>query len=60
MTLWTPADERRHPTAAELGLDVTVGIAANVIPEGHIVAVSDQQITYFDGQGDVPRCVEIG
>lgn len=50
MTLWIPSqDERRHPTTAELGLDVTVGIAANSIPYGHIVAVSDQQISYTDG-----------
>ena len=40
--------ERRHPTTAELGLDVTVGIAANTVPDGYIVAASDQQISYDD------------
>lgn len=40
--------ERRRPTTAELGLDVTVGIAAITAPDGYIVAVSDQQITYYD------------
>lgn len=40
--------ERRDPTTAELGLDVTVGIVANTTTNGCIVAVSDQQISYND------------
>ena len=38
-----PSGERR-PTAAELGDDVTIGIAAILPRSGQIVAVSDQRI----------------
>jgi 20S proteasome alpha/beta subunit len=40
--------ERRRPTSAELGLDVTIGIVALTVPDDYIVAVSDQMISYAD------------
>src|SRR5947209_8177513 len=44
----TRLGELREPTPAELGLDVTIGIAATTSPDGYIVAVSDHRISYDD------------
>jgi hypothetical protein len=38
----------RRPTPAELGLDVTIAMAAITTPDGYIVTVSDRMISYDD------------
>lgn len=43
MTRW-----ERRPTAAELGLEVTIGIVARSVPDSYFVAVADQMLSYAD------------